>query len=97
MKGNYNMNTTNFKETMKIFFDELGIDPIDFEYDNELNYFISVTSFINSEDDPQEYYIVVKIVHDCGTVVVGYTDGIQFYELKTLGQIVFEDGKWNIF
>lgn len=89
------MNTTNFDVAMQPFFEKLNIDPMEFVYDEETNSFISQASFINDDNDPMEYVIVVKLYKNCGNVCIGYSDGVKFYETAMLGQIMFENNKWN--
>lgn len=86
----------NFNETMKYFFDKLEINEIPFEYDEQLNYLITKETF--PYDDLFEYYLVVKLnnTHTCGTVVIGFSDGIKFYEIQTLGQILYENNSWQV-
>ena len=88
------MNTKNFAETMKIFTDRLGVTVVDFEFKNDR--FISTDTIVLDEDDPMEYLIVVKVINNVGTVVIGYSDGIKFTETETLGQIICENDTWNI-
>ena len=93
MKGNYKMNT-NINEVMNQYFDQLNIDPIEFEYDEARKKFISKESFIYDINDPEQYFIVVKISGNIGTVVVGTSDGVRFVEADVLGQIQFEGDHW---
>lgn len=85
---------TNVIEAMKPYFDELGIDPIEFNYIVDKNRFISKKSFQNENDDPEAYYIVIKINDNIGTVVTGVSDGIKFDEVDVLGQIGFDGQNW---
>ena len=39
--------------------------------------------------------MVVKIFGSVGTVIIGSSDGINFTEFETLGQIVFNGEKWE--
>lgn len=89
------MNNTNFNEAMSYFFNLLEINELEFNYNEQLNYLISKESFPYDDDD-QEYYLVVKLNGNTGTVVVGFSDGIKFYETQTLGQISLENGKWYV-
>ena len=88
------MNLTNFDETMKPFFDKLEIDPIPLEYNENLNKFISTESFVEDDESAEEYFIVIKMTGNAGTVVIGYADGPKFIETETLGQIMFDKDKW---
>lgn len=89
------MNNDNFNEAMKYFFDKLEINEIPFKYDEQLKWLITTETF--PYDDLFEYYLVVKLndTHTCGTVVIGFSDGIKFYEVQTLGQILYENNKWQ--
>ena len=87
---------TNINEVMKPYFDQLGIDPIEFNYDEAKKQFISKESFSYDDDDPEAYYIVVKLTNTVGTVVIGTSDGIRFNEVDVLGQIVFNGKDWEI-
>ena len=88
------MDNTNFNEAMSYFFDMLEINELDFEYNERLHYLISKEAF--PYDDEQDYYLVVKLNGNTGTVVIGFSDGIKFYETQTLGQISLENGKWHV-
>lgn len=88
------MDNTNFNEAMSYFFDMLEINELDFEYNKRLHYLISKEAF--PYDDEQDYYLVVKLNGNTGTVVIGFSDGIKFYETQTLGQISLENGKWHV-
>lgn len=91
------MNTNiNINEVIKQYFDQLGIDPIDFNYDEAKKQFVSKESFSYDDDDPEAYYIVVKLTNTVGTVVIGTSDGIRFNEVDVLGQIVFNGKDWEI-
>lgn len=87
---------TNFNEIMQYFFNKLEINEIPFEYNEKLNYLMTKETF--PYDDLFEYYLVVKLnaAHTCGTVVIGFSDGVKFYETQTLGQILYENGKWQV-
>ena len=85
---------TNINEAMKPFFDQLGIDPIDFNYVENKKRFISTEAFYNNDSDPEAYYVVVKLIGNSGTVVIGTSDGIKFVETETLGQIYFDGSHW---
>lgn len=87
---------TNINEVMKPYFDRLGIDPIEFNYDEAKKQFVSKESFSYDDDDPEAYYVVVKLTNTVGTVVIGTSDGIRFNEVDTLGQIVFNGKDWEI-
>lgn len=87
---------TNISEAIKPFFDQLGIDPIDFNYDEAKKQFVSKESFSYDDDDPEAYYVVVKLTNTVGTVVIGTSDGIRFNEVDILGQIVFNGKDWEI-
>lgn len=87
---------TNIGEAIKPFFDQLGIDPIDFNYDEAKKQFVSKESFSYDDDDPEAYYVVVKLTNTVGTVVIGTSDGIRFNEVDILGQIVFNGKDWEI-
>ena len=41
-----------------------------------------------------EYYIVIKVFNNVGTVSIGQSDGITYNEYKTLGQIMYDGSKW---
>ena len=84
---------THFEEALKPFFDKLNIDPISFDYYNTINKFVSSQPFFE-EDEKDEYYIVIKLINNTGTIVVGTTDGIRFYETEMLGQIVYDNDQW---
>ena len=88
------MNETNFINAMKPFFDKLDINELSFHYNEELNSFISDQTFVY-EDEPIEFMMVVKIFKNIGTVVIGQSDGINFIEYKTIGQIEFVNEKWE--
>lgn len=86
---------TNINNAMKRFFDELDIDPIEFDYYESKKKFISREAFTYN-DDPQAYYIVVKITNNTvGTVLLGTSDGIKFTEVNMLGQILFNGTEWE--
>lgn len=87
---------TNINEVMKHYFDQLGIDPIEFNYDETKKQFVSKESFSYDDDDPEAYYIVVKLTNTVGTVVIGTSDGIRFNEVDILGQIAFNGKDWEI-
>lgn len=87
---------TNIGEAIKPFFDQLGIDPIDFNYDEAKKQFVSKESFSYDDDDPEAYYVVIKLTNTVGTVVIGTSDGIRFNEVDILGQIVFNSKDWEI-
>lgn len=87
---------TNINEVMKQYFNQLGIDPIEFNYDEAKKQFISKESFSYDDDDPEAYYIVVKLTNTVGTVIIGTSDGIRFNEADILGQIVFNGKDWEI-
>lgn len=87
---------TNIGEAIKPFFDQLGIDPIDFNYDEAKKQFVSKESFSYDDDDPEAYYVVIKLTNTVGTVVIGTSDGIRFNEVDILGQIVFNGKDWEI-
>ena len=87
---------TNINEVMKPYFNQLGIDPIEFNYDEAKKQFISKESFSYDDDDPEAYYIVVKLTNTVGTVIIGTSDGIRFSEADILGQIVFNGKDWEI-
>ena len=53
----------------------------------------SKESFQNSSDNPEAYYVVIKINNNIGTVVIGTSDGIRFDETDVLGQIMLV-GQW---
>lgn len=88
--------STNINEAMKHYFDQLSIDPIEFKYDEAKKRFISKESFIYDINDPEQYFIVVKISGNIGTVVVGTSDGVRFVEAEVLGQIQYEGDHWAI-
>lgn len=83
-------------EVMKPIFDSLNIDPIEFDYIESKNQFVTKESFEYSEDDPEAYYIVVKLYENTGTILLGTSDGVKFYEQKILGQISYDNDKWTI-
>ena len=87
---------TNINEVMKQYFNQLGIDPIEFNYDEAKKQFISKESFSYDDDDPEAYYIVVKLTNTVGTVIIGTSDGIRFNEADILGQITFNGKDWEI-
>ena len=89
------MINTNINEAVKPFFDKLDLDPIDFEYNVNKQRFITKKSFTYDDNDPEAYYMIVKIFGSVGTVVIGSSDGINFTEFETLGQIVFNGEKWE--
>lgn len=88
------MKTANINEVMKTFTDNLGVNEVEFEYKSDK--FVSTNTIILDEFEPIEYLIVVKVLNDTGTVVLGYADGIKFVETKTLGQILFENDSWTV-
>lgn len=79
-------------EVMKPFFDELNIDPIEFNYNN--NEYISKESFSLDENE-EDFYMVIKLYNNIGTVIIGQTDGIRFFKDRTLGQIVYNGSGWE--
>ena len=89
------MNTNNLNIALKPFFDELNIDELEMGYNEKLNRFMSKTSFMLYEDDDLEYFMVVNIFNTAGSVFIGYTDGINFYKTKTLGQVFYKDDHWE--
>lgn len=86
---------TNINDVMKLYFDQLNIDPIEFDYDATRKKFISKESFIYDLNDPEPYFIIVKISGNIGTVVIGTSDGVKFIETDVLGQIQFENDHWT--
>lgn len=84
----------NFNEVMTTFFNQLGIDPIEFNYNEKTKKYITTESFTNEDDDPEAYYMVVKMNENIGTVVIGTSDGIKFSETEMLGQIRNDNGVW---
>lgn len=86
---------TNINEVMKQYFDQLGIDPIEFDYDESKKKFISKTSFVYDVNDPEAYFIVVKVSGNIGTVSIGTSDGVRFIEDEVLGQIQYENDHWT--
>ena len=87
------MNFNNFNEAMSTFFDRLKINPIEFELYSK-NRLISKQPFTYNDNDPEDYYIVVKLYDNIGTVVTGTANGPKFVEYETLGQIEFNNDKW---
>ncbi len=85
---------TNINEAMKPYFDQLGIDPIEFDYDDTKKKFISKDSFVYDVNDPEAYFIVVKISGNIGTVIIGTSDGVRFIEDEILGLIQYEGDHW---
>lgn len=85
---------TNINEAVKPFFTKLNIDPINFNYDNVKNQFISKESFSYDDNDPEAYFVVIRISNTIGTVVIGTSDGIRFVETEILGQIMFDGKNW---
>lgn len=85
------MHSTNIKEVLKPFFTRLGIDPIDFAFNEATNEFVSKNSFSDADDSPEAYYIVVKLENDIGTVNIGISDGLGFDITETLGEIKLEE------
>lgn len=88
-----NFNEDNFNKAMVIFFDKLNIDPIEFKIYNKEK-LISKKPFIYDDNDSDDYYIVVKIYNNIGTVSIGISNGPKFIECEVLGQIEFRDNKW---
>lgn len=84
----------NLNEAMQLFFDELNIDPIEFNYIEDQNLYISKNSFSYDDSELMEYYIVIKVFNNIGTVSIGQSDGITYNEYKTLGQIMYDGSKW---
>lgn len=89
------IDTTNLKEAVKPFFDKLGIDEMDFNYNEKTGKFVSTEAFSYDDDDPLPYFVVIRVYNNAGTVVIGTSDGLKFAETEVLGQIYFENGKWN--
>ncbi len=89
-----NINTNSLDDAVKPFFKQLNIDPIEFIYDEKTNRYISKESFSYDDNDPEAYYVVIKMNNNCGTVVIGTSDGIKFNEREFLGQITYNKGKW---
>lgn len=89
------MMNTNINEVMKQYFDQLGIDPIEFDYDDTKKKFISKESFVYDVNDPEAYFIVVKLSGNIGTVSIGTSDGTRFVEDEVLGQIQYEGDHWT--
>lgn len=85
----------NINEAVKPFFDRLDLDEIPFEYNVNKKRFITKHSFTYDDADPDAYFMVVKVFGKVGTVVIGTSDGINFTELETLGQIVYDGNKWT--
>lgn len=84
----------NFNDVMKLYFDQLEIDPIEFIYNEKTNKYITSKSFQNNEDDPEAYYLVVRMINNVGNVLIGTSDGINFTEIEMLGQIMIQDDRW---
>ena len=89
------MDITNINTALEPLFEILGIDPLSFHYDENSASLISDTSYTDNESDPQEYYIVIKFNNNIGTIMQGYTDGINFYDTKFLGRLVNNNDKWE--
>lgn len=84
----------NLNEVMKPFFDQLHIDPIEFNYNEKLNKYITKESFQYDNNDPESYYLVIKMTNKCGNVILGTSDGISFENKKLLGQIMYIKDHW---
>ena len=89
------MKDINVKEVLAPVFEKLNIKPFDFTYDEELNYYISDETF-KITDDPEEYFIVVKMSENAGDVVIGSSDGLEFFEYRKVGSIALENDQWII-
>lgn len=88
------MNMSNFKEVITQFFEELNIDPMEFTYNEKTKKFISNESFSYSDDDPESYFMVIKMINNIGNVMIGTSDGIKFSERELLGQIMYDNNTW---
>ena len=84
----------NFNEVMKTYFNQLGLDPIEFTFNDKTNKYITVESFQYDENDLEAYYIVVKMINNVGNVMLGTSDGLKFHEHELLGQIMNHNGTW---
>lgn len=84
----------NIEAAMQPYFEQLNVNPVEFSYFTKENKFIS-TDTVNIDDDLSPYFIVVNIVNNIGTALLGTSDGINFYETKLLGQIMFDGYKWK--
>ncbi len=40
------------------------------------------------------YFVQIDVVNNIGTILVGTSDGVEFFEEKNLGQIKFDGNKW---
>ena len=95
------MNTTNFNETMDFFTDKLQINEMTYTYDERHNRFYSddvCELDIDGDGDIRDYLIIIKLNShkNVGTVVLGETDGIKFFEYRILGQISLENERWTV-
>lgn len=86
---------TNINDVMKLYFEQLGIDPIEFEYIEDKKKFVSKESFVYDINDPEVYFIVVKLSGNIGTVSIGTSDGVRYIEDEVLGQIQYEGDHWT--
>ena len=85
------MNTID--EMMIPIFEELNLDPIEFVFDERRNKYVTKEAFQYDYDDPEAYYIVIKVFNNIGTAVLGTSDGLRFYETEYLGQIDLSTGE----
>ena len=94
------MEISNLSEVLNKFTDRLEIpEEVEFNYNKGMNWIISKTSYeldIDNDGDFRDYLIVVKMnkTQSAGTVIVGESDGIAFYDYKILGQIVLDNHNW---
>lgn len=84
----------SINDVMKKYFDQLGIDPIDFTFNEKTNKYITTESFQYDENDPEAYFIVVQMVNSIGNIFIGTSDGIKFIKHEMLGQIMNLNGNW---
>lgn len=90
------MKLANFNEAIKPVFDKLNLKVFDFVYDKDTNCLISNDSYMDQEnpEDLNEHYIVVRCQD--GAILSGVSDGINFYEEKTLGYITVKNDVWKL-
>jgi hypothetical protein len=89
------MKTTNLNEAIRPILDKLEMNECEFEYDENSNMLISKNT-LTIPDDLQEYFVVIKLndTKTEGEVLTGTSDGVEFYEYLSLGNIAFENDKW---
>lgn len=85
----------NLTEALTPFFEKLKIYPVTFTYAEKTKRYISEPIVVD-EDDPSEYFIVIKMFNSVGNVSFGYADGNSFKEIEFLGQVEEKDGSWSI-